>query len=220
MSSIPANVAQRPLFNPGVNTALAVNTLLNADRISGDGDQNLGRGEMLRYGDYMSQQVSTWNAWHQFLDFFGFGFLVENQLREAEAEQQRIAFIIDHAADFSGADGNGATISAKDIQLVAARDGNAATLSGVDFKPFTPQPGGNREQQLRDYFNSPAFKNLNLSPSESIRMLYTIVLERQPDRGGQQFWEGQLQNGMPLSGIVEAFINSPEYKERFGLQAA
>ncbi|MCG8610276.1 MAG: DUF4214 domain-containing protein [Pseudomonadales bacterium] len=52
---------------------------------------------------------------------------------------------------------------------------------------------------------------------ESVLGAYIAYYGRPADPAGLSFWAGELQNnGGDLSGIIEAFGNSPEFEERFG----
>ncbi len=62
------------------------------------------------------------------------------------------------------------------------------------------------------FFASQEFRNK--SPVEKVSALYRVVLGRDPDSEGLQFWVNAYRNGMSLREIVEAFLNSPEFNSK------
>ncbi|MEM9148043.1 MAG: DUF4214 domain-containing protein [Pseudomonadota bacterium] len=46
--------------------------------------------------------------------------------------------------------------------------------------------------------------------------LYAASLGRTPDEGGLRFWDGQLEAGMSQKALAQAFVDSPEFSQRFG----
>lgn len=55
--------------------------------------------------------------------------------------------------------------------------------------------------------------NADLTSAEFVTLLYNNVLERQPDRGGLDFWIGQLDSGAQTTDqVVLAFTESSEFK--------
>ncbi len=53
-------------------------------------------------------------------------------------------------------------------------------------------------------------------PAARVVRLYEAALDRLPDQGGLNFWTGAVQNGQPLADLAAAFINSAEFRTRFG----
>ena len=69
-----------------------------------------------------------------------------------------------------------------------------------------------RPQLANLFFQSPEFANGGLN----IIKYYIAVLGRDPDFGGWQSWFTQYIQGLPLSTILAAFINSPEFQNTYG----
>jgi Domain of unknown function (DUF4214)/L,D-transpeptidase catalytic domain len=53
--------------------------------------------------------------------------------------------------------------------------------------------------------------------SDSIVRLYCALMGRQPDSFELQYWAGRYWNGLPLVTIAEAFTESEEFIDRFGM---
>jgi hypothetical protein len=50
------------------------------------------------------------------------------------------------------------------------------------------------------------------SVQDNVTLLYQIILDRQPDTGGYNFWTGELTaGGLQITAVMNAFINSPEF---------
>ena len=62
------------------------------------------------------------------------------------------------------------------------------------------------------FLNSTEFKNKNYSNEQYVRILYKIVLGRDPDTGGFNCWVGALKAGQSRRNVFLGFINSQEYK--------
>jgi hypothetical protein len=45
--------------------------------------------------------------------------------------------------------------------------------------------------------------------------LYLGQLGRAPDAGGYQWWQGHLDQGLTVQGMIDGFMQSPEYHNRF-----
>jgi len=63
--------------------------------------------------------------------------------------------------------------------------------------------------------NNPGTQAYN---DEYVRQLYLCLLRRQPDAGGLAAWVGVLTSTGDYSLVVNGFINSTEYRRRFGPQ--
>jgi Domain of unknown function (DUF4214) len=53
-------------------------------------------------------------------------------------------------------------------------------------------------------------------PAAQVVRLYEAALDRVPDQGGFNYWVDLLQSGYPLSFLADAFLGSPEFRDRFG----
>lgn len=72
------------------------------------------------------------------------------------------------------------------------------------------------------FVTSPEFISKNLSNSEYVRILYRAILLREPDNGGQAWWEGQLNIGCTRNYVLASFVNSPEFNntcDQYGIKA-
>jgi hypothetical protein len=70
----------------------------------------------------------------------------------------------------------------------------------------------NRQQDPELNPSSPGYN------SAFITHCYTNFLRRQPDAAGHAWWLNTLNSGGDYSGVVNGFITSAEYRQRFGLQ--
>jgi hypothetical protein len=53
-------------------------------------------------------------------------------------------------------------------------------------------------------------------PVAQVVRLYNAALDRAPEQGGQNFWSALLYQGGTLESLADGFLDSPEFKERFG----
>ena len=61
--------------------------------------------------------------------------------------------------------------------------------------------------------DSRSLKAASLSTiQDSVAYLYNVILDRQPDEGGLQYWTNEIQSGrQTFSAVMKAFIFSPEF---------
>ncbi|MDX6694270.1 MAG: hypothetical protein QOF02_1873 [Blastocatellia bacterium] len=76
-----------------------------------------------------------------------------------------------------------------------------------------------RAHVLRKLIEYPEFAQAEYVPAFVLAQ-YFEYLRRDPDDGGYEFWVDVLRNRAPGNylGMVQAFVNSPEYRARFGSQ--
>ena len=48
-----------------------------------------------------------------------------------------------------------------------------------------------------------------------VTMMYVGMLQRSPDQGGFDYWVGYLDSGNSEYSVIDAFLNSQEYANRF-----
>jgi DNA-binding IclR family transcriptional regulator len=48
-----------------------------------------------------------------------------------------------------------------------------------------------------------------------VTMMYMGMLRRAPEQGGFDFWVSVMRGGQSGLGLVQAFLDAPEYKGRF-----
>ncbi|MBD0272274.1 MAG: DUF4214 domain-containing protein, partial [Acetobacteraceae bacterium] len=53
-------------------------------------------------------------------------------------------------------------------------------------------------------------------PLAKVARLYEAALDRLPDQGGLNFWIGAARSGESVSGLAAGFVESPEFRSRFG----
>ncbi|MCR5719708.1 MAG: DUF4214 domain-containing protein, partial [Lachnospiraceae bacterium] len=64
-----------------------------------------------------------------------------------------------------------------------------------------------------DFFiYSPEFTAKNLSDEEYVKVLYRVMMDREYDEGGLEFWLGYLKSGVGRDGVLNGFLTSNEYK--------
>jgi len=73
-----------------------------------------------------------------------------------------------------------------------------------------------RAQLALIFLDSGEFQSLSVSQNRvDISLLYFDMLQRGPDAGGFSWWVGVLNAGVPLTSVIDAFLNSAEYQARF-----
>jgi len=66
------------------------------------------------------------------------------------------------------------------------------------------------------FLDSGEFLNLSVSQNRvDVSLLYFDMLRRDPDAGGFSGWVGVLNSGMPLTSVIDGFLNSAEYQSQF-----
>lgn len=64
----------------------------------------------------------------------------------------------------------------------------------------------------RDLLLSQEMMNRQLDSYNIVTLLYRLFLNREPDSAGLNHWMSQLSNGMPLSEVIDGFINTEEHR--------
>jgi hypothetical protein len=73
-----------------------------------------------------------------------------------------------------------------------------------------------RAQVALSLLDSTEFQNLSASQNRvDVSLLYFDMLRRAPDAGGFSAHVGALNTGVPLTSVIDGFLNSPEYQARF-----
>jgi hypothetical protein len=73
-----------------------------------------------------------------------------------------------------------------------------------------------RAQVALNFLDSTEFQNLSASQNRvDVSLLYFDMLRRDPDAGGFSANVGALNAGVPLTSVIDGFLNSPEYQARF-----
>jgi Domain of unknown function (DUF4214)/Subtilase family len=73
-----------------------------------------------------------------------------------------------------------------------------------------------RAQVTLSLLNSTEFQALFASQNRvDVSLLYFDMLRRDPDAGGFSAWVGALNAGVPLTSVIDGFLNSAEYQSRF-----
>ncbi len=72
------------------------------------------------------------------------------------------------------------------------------------------QAGIEESLAMRVFVSSPEFSQLHASNSDFVNALYSKVLGRSADSGGQQFWVNTLSNGASRFDVVQSFFSSTE----------
>ncbi len=93
--------------------------------------------------------------------------------------------------------------------------GRAADAGGLAF--WTGQLNSmamNRGQVMAAFSESPEYK-IVIGNSVYVTMMYVGMLRRSPDQGGFDFWKGYLMSGNSGLALINGFIVSAEYRNRF-----
>ena len=73
-----------------------------------------------------------------------------------------------------------------------------------------------KAQMALSFLDSGEFQGLFLSQNRvDISLLYFDMLQRDPDAGGFSYWVEVLSSGVPLTAVIDGFLNSPEYRAGF-----
>ena len=73
-----------------------------------------------------------------------------------------------------------------------------------------------KAQMALSFLDSGEFQGLFLSQNRvDISLLYFDMLQRDPDAGGFSYWVEVLSSGVPLTSVIDGFLNSPEYQAGF-----
>lgn len=104
-----------------------------------------------------------------------------------------------------------------DALLATVKQTSGVDLSGQRGSLIADLNGGKtRAQVVRTVIENPAFSQKEYNAA-FVRMQYFGYLRRDPDAEGEAFWVNILNNkdANNYRGMVDAFITSPEYRERF-----
>jgi hypothetical protein len=73
-------------------------------------------------------------------------------------------------------------------------------------------------QQLNELSNAPSVRDISVHTSalEFVENLYLSLLNRPADPPGLEVWLNAIRSGYSLSDVVRRFVESPEYKSKFG----
>ena len=67
------------------------------------------------------------------------------------------------------------------------------------------------DEIIDGFINSAEFTNRNYSSAQSVDILYKAMLGRGSDPAGKADWVGRLNNGQPLTAIINGFCGSMEF---------
>jgi len=106
-------------------------------------------------------------------------------------------------------------------------NGDFVTLVYQNVLGRSPDPGGyaywvgqlssgaqTRGQVMLGFSESPEYKAL-MSHEVLVTMTYVGMLRRSPEQGGFEFWVGYLDGGNSELSLIDEFLNSQEYANRF-----
>ena len=66
------------------------------------------------------------------------------------------------------------------------------------------------------FFFSDEMKNRNLSDKEFVELLYRVMMDREYDEGGREYWVGRLEAGVSREGVYKGFAESAEFTQICG----
>ena len=64
---------------------------------------------------------------------------------------------------------------------------------------------------LNSFFLSSEIKGKNLTNKEYVRRIYKVMLDREPDQSGWNYWTGRLDSGSSPTAVIAGFIDSNEF---------
>jgi len=89
----------------------------------------------------------------------------------------------------------------------------------------TPEEGGynyweqklaNKDLSAKDiakqFFNSQEFKSKNLSDEDFVKTVYKVIMGREADQGGVDYWTQKLKEGTSRDQVVNEFLNAKEFE--------
>lgn len=78
----------------------------------------------------------------------------------------------------------------------------------------------NREKSgavvAQGFFFSKEMKNRNLSDEEFVELLYRVMMDREYDEGGKEYWIQRLEAGVSREGVYRGFAESQEFTQICG----
>lgn len=123
---------------------------------------------------------------------------------------QRIAFT-DHMV---GLDIGAGEISGEAFRIYQAAFDRAPDEGGLGYWIHRLDNGADLTTTVaQSFIDSPEFQQTygpNVSNNEYITLLYNNVLNRDPDQGGLDFWNGQMSQGMSRASVLVNFSESAE----------
>jgi hypothetical protein len=81
---------------------------------------------------------------------------------------------------------------------------------------FDAAPFNQTDPDLANPPGSPGY-NQQAYNTAFVKQCYFNLYQRLPDQGGWNFWVGVLKSNGDYLGVIDAFINGTEYRQRFGL---
>lgn len=66
------------------------------------------------------------------------------------------------------------------------------------------------------FFFSDEMKNRGLSDQEFVELLYRVMMDREYDEGGREYWIGRLEAGVSRQGVYKGFAESAEFTQICG----
>ena len=75
---------------------------------------------------------------------------------------------------------------------------------------------------VKKFFNSQEFINKNVSDEDYVKIVYRVMLGREADTEGLNYWVGRLIQGTDRDAIIDEFAHSQEFKElaqKYGIKA-
>ena len=65
---------------------------------------------------------------------------------------------------------------------------------------------------VKFFFNSEEFKNKRVTNREFVLISYRVILDREPDREGMEYWIGRLEEGLDREKFLDIFLGSQEFE--------
>ena len=66
---------------------------------------------------------------------------------------------------------------------------------------------------VKQFFNSEEFKAKNLSDEDFVKKAYEVIMGREADQSGVEFWTQKLQEGMSRDELIDNFLDANEFQE-------
>jgi hypothetical protein len=92
--------------------------------------------------------------------------------------------------------------------------GRSPDTDGYNYWVAQLNSGLSRADLLTSFVDSAEYTGDSLALIEG-NLLYLALLHRLPDTAGLTYWSSVLEQGTPLSVIVDGFLSSPEYAARY-----
>lgn len=129
---------------------------------------------------------------------------------EDAGEAAKISSMTSQPPPFYPLEGIGGFIS----RLYLATLSREPDVDGLNYWTNAVKEGNaNASFLVSSFFLSPEFIAKPHSNAEIVELVYEALLDRPSDAEGKAYWEGNLNGGISLTGMLESFVRMPEFAQ-------